>query len=169
MRIEHGACVWRPMTNADLPAVSSIADRVHVNYPEDDAVLFKRFALYPKGCAILDCNGVASGYAVTHPWRYGEPPALNTSLGKLPDQPTTYYIHDFVVLPETRGIGAGSAFANTVVLHARELALPNVSLVAVNRSVPFWSRFGFEIVAEPELAAALLSYDAEARFMVRRI
>jgi N-acetylglutamate synthase-like GNAT family acetyltransferase len=73
-----------------------------------------------------------------------------------------------VVLPETRRIGAGSAFVNAVFRHARELALPHVSLVAVNRSVPFWSRFGFEIVAEPKLAAALLSYDAEARFMVAR-
>jgi N-acetylglutamate synthase-like GNAT family acetyltransferase len=91
---------------------------------------------------------------------------LNVLLGSLPDRPTTYYIHDFAILSETRGTGAGSAFATAVITHARSLALPNVSLVAVNNSVPFWSRFGFEAVDEPALRAKLRTYDAHARFMV---
>jgi GNAT superfamily N-acetyltransferase len=157
------------MTSADLHAVGAIADRVHLAYPEDDAVLIERLALYPEGCAILELKGVVSGYAVTHPWRYREPPALNTLLGKLPHKPTTYYIHDFVVMPETRGSGAGSALANAVIAHAQSLALPSVSLVAVNKSVPFWSRFGFEVVSEPLLHARLLTYDADARFMARAL
>ncbi len=47
--------------------------------------------------------------------------------------------------------------------------MPNLSLVAVNNSIPFWARFGFEVVNEPSLASQLLTYDADARFMVRKI
>ncbi len=168
MRVELERGVWRPMTQADLAAVASVANKVHISYPEDDAVQAERLALYPEGCAVLEYEGAVSGYAITHPWRYAEPPALNVMLGTLPERPTTYYIHDFAVLPETRGSGAGSAFANAVIAHARSLTLPSVSLVAVNKSIPFWSRFGFEVVSEPSLHARLLTYDADARYMVRR-
>lgn len=157
------------MTAADLIDVGAIGDRVHLNYPEDDAVFTERFALYPDGCATLELDGKPMAYALTHPWHYAEPPALNVMLGALPDDPTTYYIHDIAMLPETRGTGAGSAIVDAVIAHAAETGVPNVSLVAVNGSVPFWSRFGFEVTEEPKLAAKLLTYDADARFMVLRL
>lgn len=157
------------MTGADLPAVCAIADRVHVSYPEDDAVIAERQRIYPDGCAVFDCDGKVSAYTLTHPWRYAEPPALNVMLGSIPERPNTYYIHDLALAPEARGTGAGSAIVDAVIAHAKETGVPNLSLVAVNNSVPFWSRFGFEVVVEPTLAEKLLSYDADARFMVRKI
>lgn len=169
MRVELERGVWRPMAAVDLPAVCAIADRIHLAYPEDDAVFAERFHLYPEGCATLVCDGKPAAYAVTHPWRYAEPPALNVMLGALPEPPTTYYIHDIALLPETRGTGAGSAIVEAVIAHAASTGVPNVSLVAVNKSVPFWSRFGFEVTDEPRLAAKLLTYDADARFMVRKL
>src|SRR3990170_3814523 len=45
---------WRPMSEADVAAVVSIAGRVHVDYPEDDAVFAERRRLYPDGCMIHD-------------------------------------------------------------------------------------------------------------------
>jgi GNAT superfamily N-acetyltransferase len=167
MRVELERGLWRPMKASDLPAVCAIADRIHIAYPEDDAVFAERLALYPSGCATLEQDGNPAAYAVTHPWHYAEPPALNIRLGALPDVPTTYYIHDIAMLPETRGSGAGSAIVNAVIAHAAALGVANVSLVAVNKSVPFWRRFGFEVTDEPKLAAKLLTYDADARFMVR--
>lgn len=161
--------VWRPATEGDLAAIVSIADVVHVNYPEDTATIVDRLRLYPPGCAVLELNGKPAGYTLTHPWRYGDPPALNKALETLPGRPTTFYIHDLALLPETRGTGAGGAIANTITEHARETGHDNVSLVAVNSSVPFWKRAGFEVVHEPALAAKLMTYDAEARFMVRRL
>lgn len=157
---------WRPLEAAELPAVCAIADRVHLSYPEDDTVFAERQRLYPQGCALLELDGAVGGYAVTHPWHYGQPPALNVMLGALPDAPTTYYIHDIAMLPETRGSGAGSAIVEAVLRHARETGCSNVSLVAVNSSVPFWSRFGFAIVSDAALDAKLKSYDDAARFMV---
>lgn len=164
VELERG--LWRPMTPADVAAVSAIAGRVHAAYPEDDAVFLERQRLYPAGCALLVLDAVPAGYAITHPWRYAEPPPLNASLGALPERPTTYYIHDIALLPETQGSGAGSAIVAAVIAHARGAGAANVSLVAVNGSVPFWRRFGFEVASEPALAAKLLTYDADARFMV---
>ena len=169
MRIELPRGLWRPMTAEDLPAVCTIADGIHVAYPEDDAVFVERQRLYPAGCAVLEQSGRPVAYAITHPWRYAEPPALNVMLGALPEPPTTYYIHDIALLPETRGTGAGAAIVKAVIAHAQETGVANVSLVAVNKSVPFWSRFGFEVTDEPAVAAKLLTYDADARFMVRRL
>lgn len=169
MRVELKHGLWRPMTAADLPSVCTIADRIHLAYPEDDAVFAERFHLYPDGCATFVRDGNPAAYAVTHPWYYAEPPALNVRLGALPAQPTTYYIHDIALLPETRGTGAGSAIVEAVIAHAASTAVPNMSLVAVNKSVPFWSRFGFEVTEEPKLAAKLLTYNADARFMVRHL
>jgi len=169
MRVELAKGLWRPMTGADLRAVCAIADRVHVSYPEDDTVFAERQRLYPAGCAVFDSEGRPAAYAVTHPWRYAEPPALNVMLGEIPARPSTYYIHDIAMAPEARGSGAGSAIVEAVIAHAGETGVPNLSLVAVNNSVPFWSRFGFEIVNEPALVEKLLTYDADARFMVRKI
>jgi ribosomal protein S18 acetylase RimI-like enzyme len=169
MRAELKRGLWRPMIEADLPAVNAIGDRVHVDYPEDDAVFAERFHLYPDGCATLELDGRPMAYALTHPWHYAEPPALNVMLGALPGDPTTYYIHDIAMLPETRGTGAGSAVVDAIIAHAAETGIPNVSLVAVNGSVPFWSRFGFEVTDEPKVAAKLLTYDSDARFMVLRL
>jgi N-acetylglutamate synthase-like GNAT family acetyltransferase len=167
MRVELRHGLWRPAREADLAAIVAIADEVHVAYPEDAAVIAERLRLYPDGCALLELGGEPAAYALTHPWRYAEPPALNAALGTLPDAPTTYYIHDVALLPEARGTGAASAIVEAIVAQAEALAMPNVSLVAVNRSVPFWDRFGFAVTDEPSLAAKLLSYDADARFMVR--
>ena len=157
------------MTEDDLPAVLAIADRVHVDYPEDEAVVVERFRLYPAGCAVLDFEQSIAGYTLTHPWHYGAPPALNTTLGALPRRSTTYYIHDVALLPETRGTGAGAAVAHAIVSHARETGHGNASLVAVNSSVPFWSKVGFEVIDDPALAAKLMTYDGAARFMAHKI
>ena len=169
MQVELQRGGWRPLRAEELAAVCAIADRVHVDYPEEDTVFLERRHLYPDGCALLELNGAPAGYAVTHPWHYGQPPALNVLLGALPEAPTTYYIHDIALLPETRGSGAGSAIAEAVLAHARAAGFDNVSLVAVNGSVPFWSRFGFAVVSDPALDAKLKSYDDDARFMVCRL
>lgn len=169
MRIELARGLWRPATENDLAAIVAIADRIHVAYPEDEAAIAERLRLYPAGCALLEIGGEPMAYTLTHPWRYAEPPALNVMLGALPAHPTTYYIHDVALLPEARGTGAASAIVEAIFAEAATMGCPNLSLVAVNRSVPFWRRQGFEVVDQPSLAAKLLTYDADARFMVRKL
>lgn len=158
---------WRQMLEADLEAVNAIADRVHVDYPEDAAVFRERLSLYPAGAFVLDsADGVALGYALTHPWHFMKPPELDVLLGALPDLPSTYYIHDIAIVPEGRGAGAATEIVRQILAHARESGAPNVSLVAVNKSGAFWARHGFLVVSDPSLDEKLKSYDEDARFMV---
>jgi len=156
------------MRPADLPAALAVADLVHPRYPEDPAIFAERLALYPAGCLVLMQGEEQIGYIVSHPWSYGEPPALNSLLGALPLAPSTYYIHDIALLPRARGTGA----AKTVIAHladrAEALGLPNLSLIAVNDSVAFWQRHGFAVTPDPALDKKLRSYDESARFMVRQ-
>ena len=169
MQVELECGLWRPATEADLAAIVAIADKIHVAYPEDAATIAERLRLYPAGCALFERVGTPLAYTLTHPWRYADPPALNARLGALPDSPTTYYIHDVALLPEARGTGAAAAIVQAIAGHAETAGSRNLSLVSVNNSVPFWTRFGFEVTDEPSLGAKLLTYDADARFMVRRL
>ena len=50
---------WRPMTPEDLPQVQVLADRIHVDHPEDFEVLAERQRLYPQGCFMLVEDGAA--------------------------------------------------------------------------------------------------------------
>lgn len=158
------------MTVADLPAVTAIADRVHIDYPEDETVFAERQRLYPAGCLVLDLGGRPAGYTLTHPWHYLNPPALNIALGALPENPSTYYIHDVALLPEARGASAGSDAVRAIIAHAAATGIGNMSLIAVKGTQGFWTRHGFAVVQDHQLDKKLASYDDDAaRYMVRQL
>lgn len=160
---------WRPMSSRDLAAATGIANLVHVDFPEDAAVFAERLRLYPDGCWVLGPNkqgGEIAGYLVSHPWRLGEPPALNSQLGELPSAPSTYYLHDLTLLPASRGGGAASVIVRQILTHAMERGFATASLVAVSGSAPFWQSHGFRIIGDgAEMRRKLASY-GDAHFMV---
>ncbi|MBJ6126221.1 GNAT family N-acetyltransferase [Microvirga splendida] len=160
---------WRPMTPQDLGEVQALADRIHVSHPEDPEVLAERQSLYPQGCFVLTEAERAIGYALTHPWRFAEPPPLNRLLGAVPSPATTYYIHDVALLPDARGKGYAAQITDRLVAHAREAGFSNLSLVAVNKSQVFWEKAGFRVIAIPGLGAKLASYGPDAVLMVRDV
>ena len=160
---------WRPMTPQDLGNVQALADAIHVSHPEDPEVLAERQRLYPQGCFMLIEDGRAIGYALTHPWRFAEPPPLNRLLDATPSSATTYYIHDVALLPIARGKGYAAQLTDRLVTHAREAGFGNLSLVAVNKSQVFWEKAGFRVIAVPGLGAKLASYGPDAALMVRDV
>ena len=153
----------------DLPDVSGIADRVHTDYPEDEAVFAERLALYPAGCFTLRNDERTIGYIISHPWHFRKPPKLNARLNAIPEAASTYYIHDIALLPEARKAGAASTSINTLAAHAEDQELPNMSLIAVNNSVRFWERHDFRVLTDNELDTHLKSYGHDAKFMVREL
>lgn len=159
--------VWRAMTGYDLDAVFAIANQVHPGFFEARDVLAEKFALYHHGCYLLEVSERPAGYVLSHPWRLGDLPALDTMLGALPPDADTYYIHDLALLPLTRGIGAAGRMVEALTKHARAKGYASMSLVAVNNSVPFWTRQGFVIEPRPELAAKLERYEQAAQYMVK--
>jgi len=155
------------MAAVDLPAVLTVAEQVHPNYPESEAVFAERLMLHPAGCLVLAGGEGASGYVLSHPWRYGQVPALDSLLGALPGDADAYYLHDLALLPQMRGAGAASACVERLAAHARTEGFDRMALVAVGGSAGFWRRQGFREVHDEALARALASYDDAARYMVR--
>lgn len=160
---------WRAMTTLDLPAVETIAETVHPAFPEDLAVFAERLRLYPAGTRLLEMSGRPAGYVLSHPWTFGQLPALNARLGQLPAEADTYYVHDLALLNPARGTGAAAMIVGDLLRHARLAGFPSVSLVAVNGSLPFWYKHGFRAVAAPALVDKLDSYEPAARLMSRSL
>lgn len=156
---------WRGMQHADLGGVMVLAECVHPDLPEDEAVFAERIALYPEGCLVLSDGHAIEGYALAHPIRRFEPPALNTLIGQLQAEADEFYIHDFVLAPERRG--AGHAKAGIARLLSLGEAFATSALVSVYGTADFWSRFGFAIVGGPEIARKLVPYGPGAVYMRR--
>lgn len=161
--------IWRPATRLDLPAICAIADSVHPDFPEDEAIFADRLALYPAGCHVLDDGAALHGYVISHPWHRSGLPKLNTRLGALPGHCDRFYLHDLALQATARGTGAASRIVAQLAAHAAALGFTRLVLVAVNRSTGFWRHQGFEIVDAPGLAKDLASYGADARLMQRRL
>ena len=149
------------MTPADLASVQLIGAAVHADMPERSTIFAERLALFPRGCWVAD-----GGYAIAHPARLGEPPALDTLLGALPAGADTLHVHDIALLPRAQGRGLGGAVLRAMTALAVRQGLAWLSLVAVHGTPPYWARFGF--VGAPA-SAALATYGAEARYMTRPV
>jgi ribosomal protein S18 acetylase RimI-like enzyme len=157
------------MTAADLPAVMAVAAQVHPDYPEGEAVFAERLALHSAGCLLLAGGEGLAGYVLSHPWRLGQVPALDSLLDALPEPAEAYYIHDLALLPAARGGGAASACVDRLTAHARAGGFARMALVAVGSSAGFWRRHGFREAHDEALARKLASYDDAARYMVRHL
>lgn len=163
---------WRPMTAADLPEVSRIGDVVHPAFPESDAVFEERLELFPQGCRVAEGpDGTLIGYAVSHPGRLFDPPALDTLLRRLPADADCLYVHDVALLQTARGLGLGRAIVLDLSALARLIGSYCLALTAVNNSAAWWQRRGFlRLQPEPpELAAKLASYGADAAYLVKPV
>jgi GNAT superfamily N-acetyltransferase len=156
------------MTGYDLAAVEKIAAIVHPGLYEAPEVLAERQRLYRNGCYLLEIGERPAGYVLSHPWR-DEPPALDSMLGEIPADATTYYLHDLALLPVARRIGAASQIVGALTKHALARGFATMSLAAVNGSVGFWERHGFTVAHRPDLAGKLASYESDARFMIKAL
>ncbi len=157
------------MTQPDLARVERVADVVHPDYPEDDAVFAERLRLYSAGCLVSEADGVIQGYAIGHPCLFQHPPALNTLLGGLPRESDCFHIHDLALLPSARGQRLGDAAVDCFVQQARAMGLAHISLIAVGNSLTFWRRNGFEIADQATVRACVATYGDGALFMTRKL
>ena len=162
---------WRPMQPADLAAVSDLSNRIHVDFPERREVLEEKFRLYPAGCfSLTDDADAILGYCFSHPWRFGPPPALDTFLQALPQQPDTYFIHDMTLDLPAQGRNLAAALVPVLVQTARQVPVTHMMLVAVSGSSPFWGKMGFRRTEDEALqASARAKYDEGAVHMERQL
>lgn len=163
----HPDIAWRAMTGYDLPAAQAIAEQVHPKFFEAPEVLGERQRLYRNGCYLLEIGEKAAGYVLSHPWRSGSLPALNTLLGEIPAEADTYYLHDLALRPVARRVGAASHIVAALTKHAIANGFASMSLIAVNGSQGFWEKHGFVVSEAPGVKEKLRSYETAARLMVK--
>lgn len=162
---------WRALRPCDLARLERIAEIVHPAYPERAEIPAERLALFAPGCFAAWSGPEMVGYAVSHPGRLGDPPALDTLLGTLPAAPDCLYLHDVALLPAARGAGLGSALIARLVALAAARDLLALALVAVGTSARYWAAHGFRPPPDPPagLSAKLASYGDAAAYLVRRL
>ena len=158
---------WRKMTTGDLHAVLRVAEKIHPDLPESESVYAERLKLFPDGCFVLMVRDEMHGYAISHPIRHQQPPALDSLLGEIAPDADQYYIHDLAVLPTVRNQGLAAKGIGALL----EVAGPysTTCLISVYGTAPFWARFGFvpELVGGA-LAGKLLKYGEDATYLVRQ-
>ena len=157
------------MTAADIDAVTAIEAQVHHNYQEGQAVFANRFALYPSGCFVCVSKGEPVGYMISHPWKRGEPVALDTAIDAVPGDADCLYIHDLALLAPFRGGGAAQAAVSLSGDIARQLGLKSLAIVAFADALGFWERMGFIPTPLPKGDDIIRKYGPGARYMERRI
>ncbi|GLQ38140.1 N-acetyltransferase GCN5 [Rhizobium albus] len=159
---------WRRAVPDDVPHIAEISSIALAGYPEEPAIFHELLALAPDGCFVMEMDGVIVGYLVGHPWMKGRPPALNQTIGTLPESPDCWYLHDLSLLEEARGFGAAREAVRLAAEAARAAGLDDVALVAVNGAGGFWRAQGFEPM-EPEAGPdGIASYGDDAIYMERR-
>lgn len=100
------------------------------------------------------------GYALCHPWHdVVRPPKLHEELETI-QQHACFFIHDLAIDPGYHGQGHASQFISFL----RDITDLPLSLVSVNNTHSFWSRFGFtEVECDPKI---LQSFSGEAVYML---
>jgi ribosomal protein S18 acetylase RimI-like enzyme len=166
-RTEMSKPHWRPARASDLPAISTIAARIHPDLPERPEVLAEKMRLYPDGCRVLIAGDTIVGYGLAHPWTQHHIPPLDGFLQTLPDGADCLYVHDVAVLPDFRG-GAARDYVTTIEALARASGLTMLALVSVYATRPLWERLGFHpVAADEQLRIKLTSYGEAATYMLR--
>ena len=130
------------MTRADLASLDRIADEVHPPHLFEPPEAFEsRFALSAAFCFTLARGGEVFGYAVAHPWD-DTVPKLAAVLS--PVSPvSTLWLHDLALALSARGRGHADAIVARLKEQAVRAGLRTITLVAVNGTMPYWSRRGF--------------------------
>ena len=157
---------WHPVLSFDIDTINRIGDLVHADLPERREVFAEKTALFPGGCRKLVDGARIVGYGIAHPWILFSIPPLDTFLGSLPQNPQCLYIHDVVVLPEARGGRAAARYVDYIKNLAMAMNIGSLALVSVYGTDVLWSRFGFQVVHNPELNGKLASYGTTAKYMV---
>jgi GNAT superfamily N-acetyltransferase len=159
---------WRPAHASDLPAIGTIAARIHPDLPESPEVFAEKMRLCPDGCLVLAAENAIAGYGLAHPWMQHLIPPLDGFLKTLPDDADCLYVHDVAVLPDFRGGGVARAYVATIEGVARSSGIATLALVSVYATRSLWEHLGFRaITADAELRSKLVSYGDSATYMLR--
>lgn len=129
---------------------------------EDVDVLKSKWLASPETCfQFQDDSGKTVSYFLTHPWHLNSAPKLHDVI---PEDCSgqQLFLHDLAVSPDVAGQGIGKQMVEAFFERAKALGYSRFMLVAVQGSVPFWSRYGFQVTDEKVSE----SYGPNAKLMI---
>lgn len=159
----------RLMLEGDLDAVISLQTTCYgAEFHEPKASFASKLRSAPESCWVMPGPSGLLAYLVCLPIKGDQLPALHSPDWHSAPDPDWLYLHDLAIHPDARGAG----LAKLMLLRATELArtrgLASMGLIAVQGSVPFWRRHGFEPAVGQISEAKLASFGEGATFMLRR-
>lgn len=161
----------RLMTPADLPGVAAVQQTCYApDFHEPVEAFASKLRRSPQTCWVA-LGKALTAYLVTLPVCETTFPALHAADWTPPDVPTMLYLHDLAVAPRGQGMRLGERLVSLAEKAAQTMGLRTLALVAVQGSVPYWQRRGFQVACptHPALAAKLASFGVDARFMLRQV
>jgi len=159
---------WAPAAEKEIIVAARLGNKVHLAYQEEFCVIYRKYELFSEGCyALKDAAGDLYGYAIFHPWTYGEPPRLNQYFDRIPENCECLHLHDIVVADELRGRGHTSDFIRIFLEATKKNDKPKATLVAVGGTESLWRHFGFHDPGLQSTKDALLSYSETSIYMAR--
>lgn len=159
------------MQEADLDAVIGLQMACYDReFHEPKSSFASKLFAAPDSCWVAAGPQGLLAYLVCLPIEGDGLPALHAPQWRKPLHPDWLYVHDLAIHPQARGTGLASAMLQQATALARDQHLATMGLIAVQGSVPFWHRHGFEPARTPiaqGMAAKLASFGEGAVFMLR--
>lgn len=162
--------VIRSMQQHDLPAVMRIQLACYQpEYHEPLAVLQQRFDLAARTAWVGLAQQQVAGYLVAYPSMQGLVTELN-AIFKRYEQPNILYLHDLAVDRRFAGQSIAGDLLSAAFDHAQQQGWIGLALVAVQNSVGFWQKQGFQqqSLDLPQQQAYLAGYGDRAVYMQYR-
>ena len=138
----------RGIRDSDWPRILEIQRESYISQMvETLETLQSRWHTAPECCFVVE-DEIPMGYALAHPWREDDIPALNVPIS---NTVTTdiLYVHDVAISQAARGCGAAALLIQALIEHARVLGLPALALTSVQGSAPFWQKHQFQPAPYP--------------------
>lgn len=156
---------------ADISSIAAIQDSCYdAALYEEDALMSRRLAAQPHSCWVAqNPEQEVLAYLLSYP-------SLNNKVAPLGSDfpvyttPQLLYLHDMAVSPKARGQALAPALLACAEQFARQHGFNCMALVAVQGSVPYWQKQGFEVVMlnSTEQLQALESYTAQKAIYMKK-
>lgn len=162
----------RLMLEGDLDAVIKLQTTCYgLEFHEPKASFASKLLAAPESCWVVPGPSGLLAYLVCLPIDGDRLPVLHSPDWIRSDNPDWLYLHDLAIHPDARGAGLAGLMLQKATELAQAHGLRAMGLIAVQGSVPFWRRHGFEPVvgtAHQISEAKLASFGDGATFMLRR-
>ncbi len=159
------------MAAADIEAVCAIQQAAYVpGMVEAQDILRGRLANCADTCWIAEDGYGLCAYLFAYRSRRGSVSPLGYAYAHAPDA-DSLYLHDLAVSQRVGGQGVGALLVRHALQQALAYGLRHSSLVSVQESLVFWSRFGYQAQQDcsVEQQASLDSYAGRAWYMVKAL